>query len=680
MIPTYKASQYKASQYKASHAAIGRNRAGVVFVALAIALGALIGLLYFRALPVFFLSDDFLLLAFAKYNASGLGIFAVNPHPWSPFHRPLGLLAWKGLYRIWHEQAFGYHLFSFGLHWINSLLVVALARKLAPGRTLVACAAGALFALMPLHFETVIWISALFDLLATCWYLLTLLCLLVAWQRRSVALYILSLGIYQLCIWSKETAFTLPVMVVLLGLLLPQRPRRRVIVASALPYATLIGVSLLQRYLVWGTIGGYGGLSYDISTVIWGRINAALDFMMAPIHRELFSPRVVQLTLMAMAVLIGAGLLYAAERHVLLIAIGWLFLTLLPVLNVLPVAPNLQNTRFVYLPLVGFCFGIAIVVDDLAGRLTARHRRAVAAAGVGVLCAGYLVLGAVQIRPWIVAGRASENISDYIYRLLPAARAGSILQVNSLPDNYHGAYLYRLGMDAVMLMRFGRIIQLWPSTNATPIPYGEFAPTDDYYQVDLSFNNQTDSWDVLRARGVTSANARNTLPDTHWIYLMYAESALATPQAPIPTDARLKDIEWDFTNCAQADGWTIRDGLGQCAASAGLRAAASQTQTPLLVGPEFKLDHKGWVEVVVTMTATEPIAPDAYAQLFWKSVATEDWYWKRSLTINLPNDQLEHSYHFFVRLDEKPIVQIGLDPLDKPGDVVIKQIAIHPIP
>ncbi|MBC8076944.1 MAG: hypothetical protein H7Y32_12780, partial [Chloroflexales bacterium] len=143
------------------------------FLRFALALLVLILLAYGQALRVSFLSDDFILLSAAQLQSLP-ETFAIDPS-WF-FYRPFGALAWWLQYRVFGYSGAFYHAFSLGLHWLNSLLVAGLARRLLPLPQ--ALGAGLLFALLPLHSETVTWLAAQYDLLATCGYLAALLCLL----------------------------------------------------------------------------------------------------------------------------------------------------------------------------------------------------------------------------------------------------------------------------------------------------------------------------------------------------------------------------------------------------------------------------------------------------------------------------------------------------------------------
>ncbi|MEO7912473.1 MAG: hypothetical protein ABIV47_22730, partial [Roseiflexaceae bacterium] len=379
-----------------------------------------------------FHSDDFVLITEAQLNHFDLALFKVDPVWW--FYRPFSKLVWLCMYRLWGLNSTPYHLVSLGLHWLNTLLVVALVRQITE-RPAAAFGAGLLFALLPFHVESVVWLASQYDLLATCGYLATLLGTLLFWRRRSIWLYLLSLLTYQISLWSKELAFTLPLMIVLLWLHAHDRPRVRILGVSLLPYLMLLSINLLQRYLVWGSIGGYGSASSDYASFVWDHLAGTLALMLGPLHRMIFPASVAQLWMLGISVMVIAGLMAGLNQRMLLLAFAWLGLTLLPVLNIMPPDTDMQNTRQLYLPGVGLSIALVALLDAIVKRF-AGDRRAVFVLSVAVVGLLYTSILWAQIQPWVVAGREATHVVEELHRFVPRFPIGSRLQVVGLPDNY----------------------------------------------------------------------------------------------------------------------------------------------------------------------------------------------------------------------------------------------------
>jgi hypothetical protein len=184
----------------AGHRMPGRGRAtpAIVFAVAFVA--------YLPALWTGFTADDFFILARLK-EFGGLS------HPLSYFtatgffeyYRPLTFLVHAVDWQIWGLNPAGFHLTNLLLHGTSSVLVFMLGRRLdGPTTGLVAAL---LFALHPASHEAVYWVSARFDLLATCLTLTSLLLL-----TGPPPAYVAGVVVFGLALLSKESALALPVM------------------------------------------------------------------------------------------------------------------------------------------------------------------------------------------------------------------------------------------------------------------------------------------------------------------------------------------------------------------------------------------------------------------------------------------------------------------------------------
>ncbi len=141
------------------------------------------------------------------------------------------LQSWHGLYRIWFDlgatQQYypllhslfwlqqklwggalpGYHLMNILLHVGASVLVALILRRLAiPGAYL----AAAIFALHPVHVESVAWISELKNTLSAVFYLSALLSYLRFDRTRQAPWYFGACALFGLGLFSKTVTATLP--------------------------------------------------------------------------------------------------------------------------------------------------------------------------------------------------------------------------------------------------------------------------------------------------------------------------------------------------------------------------------------------------------------------------------------------------------------------------------------
>ncbi len=149
-----------------------------------------------------FVFDDSAYLASEAVRTLALGELFGTSWMGLALYRPITLLSLGCDFQLFGEVPWGYHLTNVLLHTVNSLLLYALARDLL-GEDRAALWAALLYASHPLQTEVVAWISARGDLLAS----LLSLSALLAHRRRRVLAYLLYAGA---CL-AKETALVLPV-------------------------------------------------------------------------------------------------------------------------------------------------------------------------------------------------------------------------------------------------------------------------------------------------------------------------------------------------------------------------------------------------------------------------------------------------------------------------------------
>ena len=110
-------------------------------------------------------------------------------------------------HRLWGDAVLGYHLLNVGLHAACAGLLVLVVRRLAlPGAWL----AGLLFALHPVHVESVAWITEQKNTLSLLFYLLAALAYLRFDRERQAVFYWIATGLFALMLLTKTVTASLP--------------------------------------------------------------------------------------------------------------------------------------------------------------------------------------------------------------------------------------------------------------------------------------------------------------------------------------------------------------------------------------------------------------------------------------------------------------------------------------
>jgi len=157
------------------------SRSTVLILLAAIALIAAMVVVYWPCLhgqPIF---DDTILITDNRslHNASGLARIWTDPKASQDFY-PLTFTLWWAGWQLWGENVLGFHVLTLALHIINALLLWRLLtihafHRLGTAATWAGLFSAAIFALHPVHAESVAWMSQLKNTLSVC---LSLLCAL----------------------------------------------------------------------------------------------------------------------------------------------------------------------------------------------------------------------------------------------------------------------------------------------------------------------------------------------------------------------------------------------------------------------------------------------------------------------------------------------------------------------
>ena len=334
----------------------------------------------------------------------------------------------------------GHHVTSLLLHLANVVLLFLVWQRMT-GALWPSAMLAALFALHPLHVESVAWVAERKDVLSTFFWFLTLGAYVRYTQRPALVRYLLILLFFALGLMSKPMLVTLPFVLLLLdywplrrwpltqetarkvapgqraALPLPRvRPGFRLVVEKA-PFFILTGLSCLitlkaqQSAMVHSSIGSRMANSLVayvryIGMAIW------------PSQLAFFYPQAEGLpwwqVVGAALLLLGISALVIREaRQRPYLPVGWFWFlgTLVPVIGLVQVGEQALADRYTYVPLIGlFILGVWGTLD-LSARW--RHRRPFLAVAAG------MVISLAAVLTWQQAGywRNSEALSQHAIKV-----------------------------------------------------------------------------------------------------------------------------------------------------------------------------------------------------------------------------------------------------------------------
>jgi len=277
------------------------------------------------------------------------------------------------LYGGW---AGGHHLTSVVIHSINSILLFLLFARMTNAVWPSAFVA-ALFAIHPLHVESVAWVAERKDVLSGLFFLLTLHAYVAYVAKRNLGRYLLALGLFALGILSKPMLVTVPGVL----LLLDYWPLNRMRLWASEDESTSrlrLGPLILEKIPIGLIAAGwslltfvlqkeYGAVANETQFGITHRLaNALVSYVMYlwntvwPRDLALFYPYPERLPFAA--VLFAAVFLLLISVFCFLklksspyLTVGWFWYVgmLFPVIGLIQVGGQARADRYTYLPQIG---------------------------------------------------------------------------------------------------------------------------------------------------------------------------------------------------------------------------------------------------------------------------------------------------------------------------------------
>jgi tetratricopeptide (TPR) repeat protein len=369
----------------------------------------------------------------------------------------------------------GFHFSSLVLHLLNVVLLFYLFCRMN-GAVWASALTAALFALHPLHVESVAWVAERKDVLSTLFWLLTMLtyCTYVerpTWLRYALVGVCLALGLM-----AKPMLVTLPFVLLLMdywplgrltsGGAAGKEPHRAKgmgpLVWEKLPFFALAALSCIIT--IQAQAAGDAIISLKQFPWYLRLLNASRSYgyylvmTVWPFDLAIWYPqataRVVLiqgLNAAACLVIITALVLWARRRPYLAVGWFWFLGTLAPVIGIVQVGTQAMADRYTYIPLIGIFFAVAWSAKDLVGSLQWRWLKVGVPIGVGAVLAGSVYLTFLQVCLWY------------------DATAIWMHDLQCTTDNYRahemmGLIFRKSGFHQMALMHLSRAVELNPES------------------------------------------------------------------------------------------------------------------------------------------------------------------------------------------------------------------------
>jgi tetratricopeptide (TPR) repeat protein len=328
--------------------------------------------------------DDNAYVVENPYVRSGLswenvkwGFTAVHDAYWQP-------LTWFSYMldcTLFGLNAGAFHLTNVLFHIANTIFLFLILTRMTKGVWQSAFIAG-LFALHPLHAESVAWIAERRDVLSTLFWLLTMLSYARYAERPSAGRYLVTVAVFILGLLSKPMLVTLPFVLLLLDYWPLERfgnARYRLLhlLLEKVPFIILSAIASAITFLTsqkTGTVADI--LRLPLNARI---INAVVSYliyigkMIWPAGLAVLYPHPGSATPVSRAVIYGTILVlitiffvcYCRRYKYLLVGWLWYLGTLVPVIGIVQVGTQAMADRYTYIPLIGLFVIIAFGATEL---------------------------------------------------------------------------------------------------------------------------------------------------------------------------------------------------------------------------------------------------------------------------------------------------------------------------
>jgi tetratricopeptide (TPR) repeat protein len=368
-----------------------------------------------------------------------------------------------------------HHAMNLLLHLVSSILLFLIFDRMTHARWQSAFVAF-VFAIHPLHVESVAWAAERKDVLSGLFWMITIGAYTRYTRSPGMRPYLVTLALFALGLLAKPMLVTLPFVLLLLdywplgrlhfrtgpsigALEAPPRSREQILIEK-IPFLVLSLASSLVTYLIQQQ---QGIVAPSIALPLSDRIaNAIVSYAIylrktvLPTDLAIFYPHSgvglpawqTGIAVLALGIVTFIGWKKRSSQPYLLVGWLWFLGTLVPVIGLIQVGLQALADRYMYLPIIGLAIMAAWGLSTLTRGL--RYQKPVLAAGFII---SVILMGAwthVQARYW------KDNFTLYEHAL-------SVTKENHLAENNLGAALADSGRHSEAIPHIREALKILPN-------------------------------------------------------------------------------------------------------------------------------------------------------------------------------------------------------------------------
>lgn len=314
----------------------------------------------------------------------------------------------------------GHHIVNVLFHMANCALLFMFLKR-ATGASWRSAAVAVLFAVHPLHVESVAWVAERKDVLSTFFGMLTLYAYTRYSEKPDLKRYVATLILFFLGLLSKPMLVTMPVVLLFLdrwplertaiaaeGHFASRRTSYSRLLIEKIPFFILSVCSSIITYQAQQTEGelyqgytllsraGKAGIAYItyLQKMVWPVKLAVLY----PFSKYPPSSAKILIAAALLMLITAAVILLRKRSPYMVTGWAWYVVTLLPVIGLIQIGQHSIADRYTYVPLIGMfvvvSWGIPQFVDGW------KSRRVILSCLSVVLLAAMIIVTSMQLKHW----------------------------------------------------------------------------------------------------------------------------------------------------------------------------------------------------------------------------------------------------------------------------------------
>ena len=342
-------------------------------------------------------------------------------------YHPLTMFSLALNFAISGDNWWSYHLFNLIFHLANCFLVYRLTFLLSRSNALIALVTSLLFAIHPLHVESVAWISERKDVLYALFFIAGHITYTKYIDESSKKQYWLTLLFVILSLMSKPAAVIFPISLFCIDVLRRRQFSFKLIIEK-IPFlipAIILGLLTVTAQKTVGATGEeyfglaknilfgfYGIMMYFVKMIIPYKLSAFYPF--PPLNEKLSAAYYVA---PVFALLLAAVSYFTWKKYrFVAFGIGFYIVNLLLVLQIFSVGSAVIAERYTYVPYIGLFFIAGCLLDRFA-----KGNMVKAYAVLAPVTIIFSLLSFLQAKTW----KSGETLWDNVIKNQPCSRAYS---------------------------------------------------------------------------------------------------------------------------------------------------------------------------------------------------------------------------------------------------------------